>query len=579
MPTLFAACFEGPQRPSFDVRCLKPGRKLPDGWGIGFYPKGEPCASVLKEAAPSAGAPRTDFVEAWDHLESSVFVVQLRTAHWGTLSVANTQPFVRSHGRRDYLFAHAGSLGRKPELEASAGFQPVGSTDSEALFCLLLERMAAAGAAALRELEPLTIQSWFEELREHGDLTAVLCDGSDLLVYAGYGEESLHLGHVLPPFDRCAFGDPDLGIDLCRRGPSARKGAIVASTPLDSEQGLGPTFEALAPGRLVILRQGAVIADLPPPGTSSERPSRVPGRWLQARPAPAPVRTFDVRHLTTYRYALPVERSTHLFRLEPMHDRLQRVESFELSVSVNGKVREYEDVFGNRARRLDVTQAFEELRVEARSRVVLLDSEPFQRRPPHQRSGIPLVWMPWQREVLAPYLLPPELPEPQLRELTDYAMSFVERNDFDVLDMLFDLNTTIFREYRYAQGETNVTTTAFDVYEQRRGVCQDFANLFICLARLLGIPARYVCGYVYTGPKHENRAQSDASHAWVQVYLPELGWRGLDPTNGSVTQTEHVRVAAGRNYIDATPTLGTLFEGGGGESLAVEVSVTPYSPT
>ena len=68
---------------------------------------------------------------------------------------------------------------------------------------------------------------------------------------------------------------------------------------------------------------------------------------------------------------------------------------------------------------------------------------------------------------------------------------------------------------------------------------------------------------------------SDASHAGVQVYLPVLGWRGLDPTNGSVTQTEHVRVATGRNYVDATPTSGTLFEGGGAESLRVEVSVTP----
>ncbi|HVJ21551.1 MAG TPA: class II glutamine amidotransferase [Polyangiaceae bacterium] len=575
MQTLFAACFEGPQRPSFDVRCLKPGRKLPDGWGIGFYPKGEPCATVLKEAAPSVGAPRTDFVEAWDQLESSVFVVQLRTAHWGTLSVANTQPFARSHGRRDYLFAHAGSLNRKPDIAVKARFQAVGSTDSEALFCLLLERIAEAGASALGDLDPHVLQGWMEELRELGDLTAVLGDGNDLLVYAGYGDETLHLGRVFPPFERCAFGDADLGVDLCRRGPSARKGAIVSSLPLAAEQGEGPRFELLEPGRLVILRQGDVIADLPPPKAAPERVSRVPSRWLQPRPTQAPVRTFDVRHLTTYRYAEAVQRSTHLFRLEPMHDRLQRLESFELKISVNGKLREYEDVFGNRARRLEVTHPFEELSIEARSRVVVLDSDPFKRRPPHQRSGIPLVWMPWQREVLAPYLLPPELPETQLRELTDYAMSFVERSDFDVLDMLFDLNTTIFREYRYAQGETSVRTTAFDVYEQRRGVCQDFSNLFICLARLLGIPARYMCGYVYTGPKPEGRNLSDASHAWVQVYLPELGWRGLDPTNGSVTQTEHVRVAAGRNYIDATPTSGTLFEGGGAETLSVSVSVEP----
>jgi transglutaminase-like putative cysteine protease len=76
----------------------------------------------------------------------------------------------------------------------------------------------------------------------------------------------------------------------------------------------------------------------------------------------------------------------------------------------------------------------------------------------------------------------------------------------------------------------------------RSGVCQDFANLFICLARLLGVPARYVCGYLHTGQSAQNRAQSEASHAWVQVYLPEVGWKGFDPTNGMVTQTDHVRV-------------------------------------
>ena len=154
-------------------------------------------------------------------------------------------------------------------------------------------------------------------------------------------------------------------------------------------------------------------------------------------------------------------------------------------------------------------------------------------------------------------------------------MSFVKRNEGDLLDTLLDINSTIFREYQYQQGATTVLTSAFDVYVNRRGVCQDFTNLFICLARLLGVPARYVCGYIYTGPKNPNQVQSEASHAWVQVYLPEAGWKGFDPTNGILTQTDHVRVAVGRNYLDATPTSGTIYVGGGGESLTVDVKVEP----
>jgi transglutaminase-like putative cysteine protease len=154
-------------------------------------------------------------------------------------------------------------------------------------------------------------------------------------------------------------------------------------------------------------------------------------------------------------------------------------------------------------------------------------------------------------------------------------MQVVARNDGDVLDTLLDLNDSIHREYKYVPGTTTVATSAFDVYARRRGVCQDFANLFICVARLLGVPARYVCGYVLPlpGGGPAQQPQSQASHAWVQVYLPDVGWRGLDPTNGVVTATEHVRVAVGRNYLDATPTSGTIYVGGGGETLEIEVSV------
>jgi transglutaminase-like putative cysteine protease len=190
-----------------------------------------------------------------------------------------------------------------------------------------------------------------------------------------------------------------------------------------------------------------------------------------------------------------------------------------------------------------------------------------------RRASIPLVWMPWQRQMMTPYLLPPELPETQLRELTSYAMGFVERNDYDLLATLKDINLSIYKDYGYVPGSTSLNTTPFEVYATRQGVCQDFANLFICLARLLSIPARYRMGYIYTGADHENKIQSDASHAWVEIYVPYVGWRGFDPTNGCLVMQDHVRVACGRNYGDATPTSGTIFKGGGIETLTVNVKM------
>ena len=123
---------------------------------------------------------------------------------------------------------------------------------------------------------------------------------------------------------------------------------------------------------------------------------------------------------------------------------------------------------------------------------------------------------------------------------------------------------------------TNAATTAFDVLCNRAGVCQDFTNLFICMARLLGIPARYVWGYLYTGNVGEGRARSDATHAWVQLYVPNVGWKDFDPTNGVLPRTDHVRVGYGRNYRDPAPISGTLFSTAK-ETLQVDVEVRDLS--
>ena len=118
------------------------------------------------------------------------------------------------------------------------------------------------------------------------------------------------------------------------------------------------------------------------------------------------------------------------------------------------------------------------------------------------------------------------------RALYDYAMGFVKRNKGDLMETLFAINLTLFRDYEYLPGCTTVDTSPFEVMIQRCGVCQDFSSLFITMVRLLGIPWRDVCGYIFTGNTSIGRATSDASHAWVQLYIPNIGWKGFDPTNG-----------------------------------------------
>lgn len=311
-----------------------------------------------------------------------------------------------------------------------------------------------------------------------------------------------------------------------------------------------------------------------PTGLATETPSG------GTPPVPSPpiekTRRFQVRHRTTYTYDKPVEHSVHHLHLRPLSNTHQRLLSHSLRCEPVTSRFEYEDVFGNATTHLDISQPYTHLEFDADSLVEIVDEDPFAFTQFSPRFTFPLAWMPWESTMLAPYLTPMELPETQMRELVDYGMSFVERNNRDLMETLFALNLSIFREYQYSPGSTALETTPFDVLTNKRGVCQDFSNLLICLARLLGVPARYVCGYIHC--PQLNHLQSLQSHAWVELYIPKVGWKGFDPTNGVLPRSDHVRVAVGRHYVDTAPTAGTIYSPAV-ESMVAEVTVREMDAT
>lgn len=272
-----------------------------------------------------------------------------------------------------------------------------------------------------------------------------------------------------------------------------------------------------------------------------------------------PPTLYSIEHVTNYSYSRAVNHSKHLFRLLPAIDLSQSVLDFQFDVSIKGaELSNFSGVFGNNASFLSIKKPYKELVISAKS-IVAVSKLDLKMDLLHQSRTVPLIWMPWDKAMMDAYLQPPELTEPELFALSDYAMSFVSRNHNDILAVLDDINQTIYKDYKYADHITDFQTTAFDVYINKQGVCQDFANLFICLARLLNIPARYRVGYLFTGTKYENHTQGDESHAWVEVFLPYMGWIGYDPTNGVMAETDHIKVACGRYYRDATPTSGAIF--------------------
>lgn len=572
------------------------------GWGLAWFPPEDRACVVLKDPSAEPADPLTRVLGDWQRFRSTVFLCHLRDAA-ARVAQEDTQPFERSYGGRHHVMGHNGQLSQGfqaqlPLFEPPL-FEPVGHTDTEYFLCWLLQRLHQERYRSLAEATWERLHGWLEEINRLGTLNVLWTDGEHLLVYQdATGFNRLHWLRHQPPSRRCRFENDAVLFDLNGARDANRTALMVATQPM-SQDGWQPLRE----GEMLAISRGAIVwssslleAPIEPCFTAAMSDGQ-PAGGLPQQSAPqalgvepmafggaAPVpfsaafdaqRRYRIEHTTRYLYSAPVETSTHVFRLQPVNDLRQRLLAFELEVAPGGQTVEFEDVFGNQVRRQRLNEPYSELQIRSVSTVEVLPRPESSLRSTWRRSTIPLVWMPWQRQMMTPYLLPAELPESQLQELFDYAMSFVERQDYDLIESLTDINRTIYRDYSYVQGVTTVETKPFDVFTSRRGVCQDFANLFICLARLLGIPARYRVGYIFTGAEYENKVQSDASHAWVEVYLPWTGWCGFDPTNGCLVYGDHIRVACGRNYGDATPTSGTLYRGGGSETLSIDVRVSP----
>ena len=543
-----------------------PGR-VPCGWGFGWYPEADRAVSVVKDPNSRGDGPMVRMLQDWSHFRSTIFLsfvlgaAQRRTQQ-------DTHPFQLRHAGRDWLLSHNGALkGFKTKLPLGpqAPYEPAGRTDSEHALCWLGARLREKGATRLADLGWAELHKLFQQINELGTANLAFTDGLDLVFYHdAQGFREVRWTRRLPTQKPAQIHTGLICLDLDDAVERGRSVVLFSTLSPDEED-----WEPMKPGQMLVARRGTVIWDSMKNGAPSTNGA---ARHVKTKPAPSrPSALYRIEHETIYRYVKPVERSSHVFRLRPVHDRYQEVLEHGLELSVRGPQRDYEDVFGNQSVALDVETPFDELRVVSRNlvRVRALQAESLEF--PNRRMSIPLVWMPWQRQMMAPYLLPVELSESQLLELSDYAMAAVERNDFHLVDTLTDLNTRIHQDFEYVPKSTTLATTPYDVFWTRRGVCQDFANLLICLARLLAIPARYRVGYIRTGADYANKLQSEASHAWVECYLPWMGWFGLDPTNGRQAGLDHVRVACGRSYIDATPTSGTIYRGGGEETLDVRV--------
>ncbi len=597
---ILALSFDSSSSPSIQVNLPKTlYGSHPLGWGVAWYPNDNQAAIVKKDPVARDTHIEIEKLTDWTNFRSTTYFCKAKGAAKG-YTHHETQPFSRSFAGQDWLFMHNGDLDKEKlaalHLDKSRFLEPVGQTDSELAFCYLLGRLMETEARTLADVPSEVLMGWFQQLDTLGSADMCISDGITLVCF--YGSQStrkLYYTRHQPPDQALVFNSETLCLKLNDPRDTYRTAFIITSTMFDAGSWL-----AMQPGQLLIVRRGAIMWNSHPNNSqmafsfanaanaqetknfaamqaeqSQLHQSIVNVRSITHTPEGAPLayRLFDIFHSTEYEYSEPVERSTHVFRLQPIEDSIQENVNSTFSITVSGEEIRYEDVFGNPSIHYSISKPYTKLTITCSSRVKIFAMPPDDYNPSLRRSMIPLVWMPWQRQMMTPYLLPPELPETELRELTDYTMGFVKRNGSHLMDTLKDINLSIYQDYKYMPGATSLNTTPFEIYTSRKGVCQDFANLFICMARLLSIPARYRMGYIFTGVNYENKIQSDASHAWVEIYIPYVGWRGFDPTNGCMVAQDHMRVACGRNYGDATPTSGTIFKGGGTETLRVDVKI------
>jgi transglutaminase-like putative cysteine protease len=282
---------------------------------------------------------------------------------------------------------------------------------------------------------------------------------------------------------------------------------------------------------------------------------------------------YSIRHVTRFAYDTPIAESVMEARMQPRTDGPQRCLHFALTTAPTSRVMTYQDHDGNSVHFFNIPARHARLTVTADAVVECLPARPLAHRLgpgawPRLDAAAAEHW-----EYLAPsaFTRPTPLVDRFAREI------HLDRGT-DPLVLLRRLMGEIYLRFEYKPHSTRVDSPIDEALEARCGVCQDFAHVFIAVTRPLGIPTRYVSGYLFRETGGGDRSLDGATHAWVEAFLPDLGWVGFDPTNNLIAEHRHIRVAVGRDYADVPPTRG-VYKGVTAvrSELAVAVRVGPAS--
>ena len=276
---------------------------------------------------------------------------------------------------------------------------------------------------------------------------------------------------------------------------------------------------------------------------------------------------YHIEHISCYHYETPAQSCVMTICLRPREDRGQSLQAFEVWTEPVAVLSAQSDSYGNTHHVFSLHVQHDALQIVVRSDVRSAVPAPLPLALPHDAWCEVRSWANsfehWD------FASPSALTRP-----TPALTAFIDRQEIapvaDPLTDLLRLSSTLHRVFRYASGVTTAESGLDRILETGTGVCQDYAHVMIAIARLWGIPSRYVSGYL--GEARPDAETSVGTHAWVECLLPEVGWLGFDPTNNALADEQYIRIGIGRDYRDVSPTRGVL-HGGGKTELEVEVVV------
>lgn len=290
---------------------------------------------------------------------------------------------------------------------------------------------------------------------------------------------------------------------------------------------------------------------------------------------------YDIYHKTSYSYHSVVTFSHNIARLKPVENSSQKLLNFEMQINPQPyESHSFVDSFQNNNLHMLIRESHTTLEIISKSKIEISPEVAIQKIEFAKKNSISYEEMlrrfgEFHRDdtMAKQFLYESELIPHASQAIKDYALkSFSQKRD--IFNSVLEFTQRVFDDFEFVSGFSDITTPPEQIFESKKGVCQDFAQFCISALRSIGISAKYMSGYIETVPEDGSNKLFgvDASHAWFAVYIPAVGWVEFDPTNNMLVGNQHILLGSGRDYADISPLKGVVFSSGG-SSLGVEVDV------